>query len=79
MGIPARYCEGFVIKGSDIAMFPSEGRYTTVSVPDSRAHAWVEIYADGFGWIVSRLLPATEIWCSAKMQRIMPTPRKSPR
>lgn len=57
MGIPARYCEGFVIKGSDIAMFPSEGRYTTVSVPDSRAHAWVEIYADGFGWIVFETTP----------------------
>lgn len=57
MGIPARYCEGFVIKGSDIAMFPSEGRYTTVSVPDSRAHAWAEIYADGFGWLIFEATP----------------------
>ena len=38
-------------------MFPAEGRYTTVSVPDSRAHAWVEIYADGFGWIVFETTP----------------------
>lgn len=57
MGIPARYCEGFIIKGSDVAMFPSEGRYTTVSVPDTRAHAWVEVYAENFGWIVFETTP----------------------
>lgn len=57
MGIPSRYCEGFVIKNSDIARFPAEGRYTTVSVPDSRAHAWAEVYADGFGWLVFEATP----------------------
>lgn len=51
MGIPARYCEGFVIKAEDIAEFPETDGYTTVSVPDSRAHAWAEVYVDGFGWL----------------------------
>ena len=49
-GIPARYVEGYIIKPGD---FPSSS-YTTdpkpVNVTDYRAHAWVEIYIDGFGW-----------------------------
>ncbi|MBQ7783786.1 MAG: hypothetical protein IJ368_07425, partial [Oscillospiraceae bacterium] len=31
--------------------------YVTVSVPDNRAHAWVEIYADGFGWVSFEATP----------------------
>ncbi|MCI7766712.1 MAG: transglutaminase-like domain-containing protein [Oscillospiraceae bacterium] len=51
MGIPARYCEGFVIKAEDIEKFPETDGFTTVSVPDSRAHAWAEVYVNGFGWM----------------------------
>ena len=56
-GIPARYCEGFIIKSDDIKSYtPSDG-YVTVSVPDSRAHAWAEVYVDGFGWIIFEATP----------------------
>ena len=41
MGVPARYVSGFV------ADVPASGR---VNVPDSAAHAWVEVYIDGYGW-----------------------------
>lgn len=57
MGIPARYCEGFVIKEEDVKSFPVTDGYTTVSVPDSRAHAWTEVYIDGFGWLSFEATP----------------------
>lgn len=41
MGVPARYVSGYV---ADTAA----GK--RVDVPDSNAHAWVEIYVDGYGW-----------------------------
>lgn len=51
-GIPARYCEGFILKGEDIKTGIVSGENVTVSVPDSRAHAWTEVYIDGFGWLI---------------------------
>ncbi len=48
-GIPARYVEGYVIKPSDTAG-TAPGTIVTVDVDDSRGHAWVEIYIDGYGW-----------------------------
>lgn len=56
-GIPARYCEGFIIKEEDIRSFEPNGEYVTVSVPDNRAHAWAEIYIDGFGWLSFEATP----------------------
>lgn len=44
LGLPARYCEGFVMpkdKGAD-------GNYM---VTNENAHAWVEVYFEGFGWV----------------------------
>lgn len=56
-GIPARYCEGFIIKSEDIADFAAVDGYVTVSVPDSRAHAWAEVYIDGYGWLSFEATP----------------------
>ncbi len=57
-GIPARYCEGFIIDTADAGADSTiEGDYITMSVPDNRAHAWAEIYIDGFGWMVFESTP----------------------
>lgn len=49
LGIPARYVTGYV------ADVPPSGH---VNVPDSAAHAWVEIYIDGYGWEPIEVTPA---------------------
>ena len=45
VGIPARYVEGFVLDDSNK---DTNGLYSATS---NKAHAWVELYFDGFGWI----------------------------
>lgn len=49
-GIPARYIEGYVIKPGDFDEGASFGSVSTVEVTDARAHAWAEVYIDGYGW-----------------------------
>lgn len=49
LGIPARYVSGFTVQSLP-------GRQ--VSVPDRAAHAWVEVWADGFGWYPVEVTPA---------------------
>lgn len=49
-GIPARYVEGYVIKPGDFDENASFGSVSTVEVTDARAHAWAEVYIDGYGW-----------------------------
>ena len=46
-GIPARYCEGYMI---DNLLEQSEDGYTT-EILDSNAHAWCEVWIEGIGWI----------------------------
>ena len=66
-GIPARYVEGFVVpeslyRGDPIykedVVVGSDGKYSKEKwyyykaiVTDRYAHAWVEVYIDGIGWI----------------------------
>lgn len=49
MDIPARYAEGYAVPVAD-------GEW--VDVPDYNAHAWVEIYLGGMGWIPIEVTPA---------------------
>lgn len=51
-GIPARYAEGFVISSRDNVS--SDG---WIYIPDSRAHAWVEVYYSGVGWVPLEATP----------------------
>jgi hypothetical protein len=44
IGIPARYIEGYVLPSQPIVD-------TTYEVTNKQAHAWVEVYFEGFGWI----------------------------
>ena len=49
MGIPARYVSGFA------AEVPTNRQ---VGIPDQAAHAWVEVWLDGFGWYPVEVTPA---------------------
>lgn len=59
MGYPARYVEGYAVSRSDLSGYSSlyieEASKTNnpveITVRDYNAHAWVEVYFDGFGWI----------------------------
>jgi len=55
-GIPARYCEGYMIDCShentlhETVLEDNSTVYTS-ELLDSNAHAWTEIYINGLGWI----------------------------
>lgn len=57
LGIPARYVTGYVVPASD---FSDEGTDFRAQVPDTQAHAWVEIYQNGIGWIPLEVTPGYE-------------------
>jgi len=44
IGIPTRYVEGYVMPNKPISP-------NVFSVRNSNAHAWVEVYFEGFGWV----------------------------
>ena len=48
-GIPARYVEGYLVQAE-------QGR--TVTVRDLHAHAWVEYYVNGIGWVILEATPS---------------------
>lgn len=54
-GIPARYVEGYLITPEDVDGVLS---HSAVVVTDENAHAWVEIYQDGVGWIPFEATPS---------------------
>ena len=54
LGVPARYVTGYVVPAADFSA--GDGGYTA-QVPDTQAHAWVEIYQNGIGWIPLEVTP----------------------
>lgn len=75
-GIPARYVEGYVITPKDYKenlisrknvqqMVSPDGtqgmkEYVELDIKDSNAHAWTEIYIEGFGWVPVEVTPGYE-------------------
>lgn len=49
-GVPSRYVEGYLVKGYGALN-------NEVSVKDSSAHAWVEVYIDEIGWRIVDVTP----------------------
>ena len=50
-GLPARYVEGYRIDADSL----EAGQTTTLTAKD--AHAWAEVYVDGFGWVPIEVTP----------------------
>ena len=62
IGIPARYCEGYVLQASDLAqgeIVSEENGVKTVRVEltDAAAHAWTEVYLINYGWVPYEMTP----------------------
>jgi hypothetical protein len=49
IGLPARYVEGFVL--------PSKSKGNVYEITNRQAHAWPEIYFEGFGWVAFEPTP----------------------
>ena len=62
-GIPARYVTGYSVLPDMLRTDPQMGY--TAQVPDSRAHAWVEVYTQSAGWIPVEVNPKRPAACSS--------------
>ena len=54
LGVPARYVTGYVVTPEE---FTEDGDGYTAQIPDTQAHAWVEVYRSGKGWIPVEVTP----------------------
>lgn len=52
-GVPARYAEGYYVSDTDF----QKSEDGSVAVTGFNAHAWVEIYFDGIGWLPVEVTP----------------------
>lgn len=55
-GLPVRYCEGYVASGFEPATGGKSASLRTY-VEDSDAHAWIEVYVNGIGWMQFEVTP----------------------
>ncbi len=54
IGIPARYCQGYVMSKADYLIAKQAAEHkgeAVIPIYDHRAHAWAEIFVPGIGWI----------------------------
>ncbi len=67
-GIPARYCQGYVLTQRNYTEAVSGEDYL-YTIPDEQAHAWAEIYVESFGWVPYEFTESVaEIWHSYSPQ-----------
>lgn len=57
-GIPARYATGYSVSPYDFNEAEDGNKIYTVNLTDKSAHAWVEIYLDGYGWTPVEVTPS---------------------
>ncbi|MBQ3127378.1 MAG: transglutaminase domain-containing protein, partial [Clostridia bacterium] len=58
MGIPARYVEGYIVTDFRRNLASTSSQRYSASVRDWHAHAWIEVYYDGIGWLNYEATPA---------------------
>lgn len=77
LGIPARYCEGYVAK---LNTFTEQDGAYTCEVEDNTAHAWVEIYLEHIGWVPVEMTPGYygPQWSDIMSQPITVNPTPKP-
>ena len=68
-GIPARYVEGYYLSAADAAN-SSDGN---VTLTGQNAHAWVEVYFDGVGWLPTDVTPGY-YYDTVALQQMVGTP-----
>lgn len=69
-GIPARYAEGYFLRSSDIV---SNGGNGEVNLTGKDAHAWIEVYFDGIGWLPIDTTPGF-YYDAVTLQQMISTP-----
>ncbi len=96
LGVPARYVGGYVIDSDVKRMSAGKGKvqvkengntssleipFDTVVLDDGQAHAWVEIYLDGYGWYPVEMTPGYNSSSYKNKNAILkttPTPTPTP-
>ncbi len=68
-GIPARYAEGYFVSSTALQAAQSD-EYTVTS---GNAHAWIEVYFDGVGWLPVDVTPGYYM-SAADMQQMFEVP-----
>ncbi|MCI8371232.1 MAG: hypothetical protein HFI75_02340 [Lachnospiraceae bacterium] len=58
-GIPARYASGYMVSPSAQFQIEEDGFYH-LTVTDISAHAWTEIFMEGYGWTPVEVTPAAD-------------------
>lgn len=51
IGIPARYVEGYMLPPEEVSKTDTNQPAKLYRITNENAHAWVEVYFEGFGWI----------------------------
>lgn len=81
-GVPSRYMEGYYLSPQEMGEYKS-GKPVSLSLSDEYAHAWVEIYEDGIGWVPVEVTPGyftlEEEATSEKKDSVKKIRKESPR
>lgn len=69
-GIPARYTEGYVLKEEDFRDGTVTDGKIVLNIKEENAYAWVEIYADGIGWVPVDVVYGTSLVAASDAREI---------